>query len=628
MRLRTKIVFAITSMVVVLVTGFSYIYISQLLRQKVSDTYDECNTLAKLLVFHTREAIPDLSSTRVDVNNPKAVRAALKQYLQLDPNLNNEFNGIVSIWPDVIDASLVDEEGQALLHTNPAMVGKMVPARPDLELLRYAGIRQQFAMILGVAQNYDIRLPVQLNQVPFGSVHIGVRTSFLRKDIEDRLRHAMVLAIGAIFVSLFLSAAVSHVALTPLQRISERIDMLTADSPELPTGEQENHDEYGLVTLKIAHLGRQMQDVKEVFSELKGNLDQIMGNLQDGLVLFTRDWRIVLVSASAERFLERPRSQILARRVGEVFSQHTPLGDLVLESFRQRRPVSQRTVQALGQNIQVSLDFILEGGTQIGALLTMRDTESVRRIEDEIELSRRLAAIGRLTSGVAHEVKNPINAIVLHLENLRHKLPELQPDAKRHIDVIGSEIHRLDRVVQVLVDFTRPVELRLREVDLRRVLEDVVAVAQPEAETLGVSIERDLPSEPVLVSIDSDLIKQAVLNVVINGIQAMPDGGKLRVSLSRRNGFAITAIQDQGPGIPDEMREKIFTLYFTTKKTGSGIGLAMAYRVMQLHHGTVDFRSVQGEGTTFDLSLPLLPERQEALLKSRQQESEDALKDA
>ncbi len=624
MRLRTKIVLAITSMVVVLVAGFSYIYISQLLRQKVSDTYEKCNTLANMLVFHTREAIPDLTSTKVDVNNPKAVRAALKQYLQLDPNLNNEFKALVGSWPDVIDASLLDEDGQAILHTNPQMVGKMVPARPDFELLRYAGIRQQFAMILGVSQNYDIRLPVQLNQVPFGSVHIGVRTSFLRRDIEDRLRHAVVLAIGAIFLSLFLSAAVSHVALTPLQRINERIDMLTADSPQTLSGEDESHDEYGLVTLKIAHLGRQMQDVKEVFSELKGNLDQIMGNLQDGLVLFTRDWRIVLVSASAERFLERPRAQILARRVGEVFSPDNPLGDLVLESFRQRRPVSQRTVQALGQKIQVSLDFILEGGTQIGALLTMRDTESVRRIEDEIELSRRLAAIGRLTSGVAHEVKNPINAIVLHLENLRHKLPELQPDAKRHIDIIGSEIHRLDRVVQVLVDFTRPVELRLREVDLRKVLEDVVAVAQPEAETLGVRIERNLPIEPVLVSIDSDLIKQAVLNVMLNGIQAMAHGGKLSVSLSCKNGSAIAEIKDEGPGIPDDVREKIFTLYFTTKKSGTGIGLAMTYRVMQLHHGTVDFRSAPGQGATFDLSLPLLPAPLEALLKSRSSEAEDS----
>ena len=616
MRLRTKIVLAITSMVALLVAGFSYIYISQLLRQKVSDTYDQCKTLAYQLVFDTREAIPDLSSTKVDVNNPVAVRVALSQFIQTDPNLTNQFKTIVGSWPDVIDATLVDDQGHALLHTNPQMIGKMVPERPDFKLLRYAGIRQQFALVLGTSDNYNVSMPVELNNAPFGSVRIGVRTSFLRRDIEDRLRHAFVLAVGSILLSLFLAAGISHAALTPLQRISERLDQLTTgETKDVPGDPSTSGDksEYGMVTLKIAHLGRQMRDVKEVFSELKDNLDTIMGNLQDGLVLFTRDWRIVLVSASAERFLERPRSSILGRRVAEVFSPGTQLGALVLDSFRERRAFSQKTVEVVGQKIQVSLDFILEGGAQIGALLTMRDTESVRQIEDEIELSRRLAAIGRLTSGVAHEVKNPINAIVLHLENLRHKLPELQPDAARHIDVISSEIHRLDRVVQVLVDFTRPVELHLREIDLRRILEDVTALAQPDAETHGVRIERNFPPEPVLVNVDVDLIKQAVLNVMINGVQAMPEGGKLRVGVVRKNGTAVAEIEDQGVGIPEDMREKIFTLYFTTKKTGSGIGLAMAYRVLQLHHGFVDFRPAPGQGTTFELSLPLLPARAEAL---------------
>src|SRR5882672_8200210 len=616
MRLRTKIVLAVTSMVTLLVAGFSYIYISQLLRQKVSDTYEECKTIANQMIVATRDAVPDLSSTKIDVNNPKAVRAALTQFLQTDPNLTNHFKTIVGSWPAVIDATLVDDRGHALLHTNPQMIGKIVPERPDFELLRYAGIRQQFELVLGTSDNYDVTTPVELNSAPFGSLRIGVRTSFLRRDIEDRLRHAFVLAVGSILLSLFLAAAISHAALAPLQRISERLDQLANGDgkPGEGSGKEGGKDEYGMVTLKIAHLGRQMRDVKEVFSELKDNLDQIMGNLQDGLVLFTRDWRIVLVSASAERFLERPRSQILAKRVTEVFSPGNQLGALVLESFRERRALSQKSVEVVGQKIQVSLDLILEGGAQIGALLTMRDTESVRQIEDEIELSRRLAAIGRLTSGVAHEVKNPINAIVLHLENLRHKLPELQPDAARHIDVISSEIHRLDRVVQVLVDFTRPVELHLREIDLRRILEDVTALAQPEAETRGVHIERNFPREPVPVNVDVDLIKQAVLNVMLNGVQAMPQGGNLRVSVSRKNGSAVAEIEDQGVGIPEEMREKIFTLYFTTKKSGSGIGLAMAYRVMQLHHGFVDFRPAPEKGTTFELSLPLLPSRMEPVI--------------
>ncbi|HEY6938563.1 MAG TPA: ATP-binding protein, partial [Terriglobales bacterium] len=371
--------------------------------------------------------------------------------------------------------------------------------------------------------------------------------------------------------------------------------------------DKERQDEYGLVTLKIAHLGRQMRDVKEVFSALKDNLDQIMSTLQDGLMLFTRDSRVVLVSASAERFVGRPRGEILGRNVNDVFAESTRLGHVVLESFRLRRPLNQGEVEGEnGRRIQVSVDFIQEGGEQIGALLVMRDAESVRRIEDEIELSRRLSAIGRLTSGVAHEVKNPINAIVVHLEVLRQKLQQIDPDTRRHMDVIGSEIQRLDRVVQTLVDFTRPVELRLGEVDLRKLLEDVAVLAAPEAERHGVIIIRDLPPEELPVSVDSDLVKQALLNVVNNGVQAMPEGGTLTMAATRTNGVATVDIHDQGHGIPADVRDKIFNLYFTTKKSGSGIGLPMTYRIMQLHHGDIDFDSAENQGTTFHLTFPLL----------------------
>jgi signal transduction histidine kinase len=235
----------------------------------------------------------------------------------------------------------------------------------------------------------------------------------------------------------------------------------------------------------------------------------------------------------------------------------------------------------------------------------MRDAESVRRIEDEIELSRRLAAIGRLTSGVAHEVKNPINAIVIHLEVLRERLQGLDPATRRHMDIITSEIHRLDRVVQTLVDFTRPVDLKLAETDLLGLVEDVVVLASPEAERLGVRIEHTSSTPARPVKVDADLLKQALLNVVINGIQAMPEGGALRIHLSSENGSAEIQVQDDGPGISPEIRDKIFNLYFTTKEKGSGIGLAMTYRVMQLHNGSVDFVSEPGEGTIFRLRLPL-----------------------
>src|SRR6202034_3514193 len=174
-----------------------------------------------------------------------------------------------------------------------------------------------------------------------------------------------------------------------------------------------------------------------------------------------------------------------------------------------------------GRHVEISLDFIHDERAvypqeSLGALLTLHDVESVREIESDLELSRRLAAIGRLTAGVGHEVKNPINAIVVHIELLRNKI-QAGGDALRHLDVIQSEIHRLERVVQTLVDFSRPVELQLKDQDLRGVVSSVLMLASAELETRGISVESAVPAQAVLCRVDSDLLKQALLNVVLNG---------------------------------------------------------------------------------------------------------------
>src|SRR5260370_551036 len=256
----------------------------------------------------------------------------------------------------------------------------------------------------------------------------------------------------AVLCSLLLAAGLSRVALGPLENINRSLDSM-AESDGSDLSAQAGHDEYGLVSLKIAHLGRQMRDAREIFSALKSNVDQIMTSLQDGLMLFTRDSRVVLVSAAIEGFLGRSRGELLGRTVKEIFSPESALGASMLDAFRLHHNVEQHEIETPnGRRVQISLDFIQERGTQIGALLTMRDAESARRIEDEIELSRRISASGPVIRGVAHEGKNPINAIVLQLQLLRNKLQQIDPDTNRHVDIIDSEIHRLDRVVQILVE--------------------------------------------------------------------------------------------------------------------------------------------------------------------------------
>ena len=604
MRRKTIIVLVITLMVTAMVTAFSYLYISQILRLRIANAYETAVSLTRQLEYAANNAIPDFSSTSVDTNDPAAVSRALADYVQTDVDTNNLLQSDPGDWQYINDVCIVDVNGKALLHTNSKLVGKVIPPRPKFEQVVHARFREQIRLVFSPATVYDVTYPLKLSGAPFGTIRIGVQTAFLKSEVQARLMRALYISVAVIFVSLILAAGISNLALGPLKEISRNLDNVTAGEADL-YGDESQHDEYGLVTLKIANLGRQIRDSREIFSALKDNVDQLMSKLQDGLMLFARDSRVVLVSAPVESFLGRPRGDLLGCTVQEVFDRNSLLGSALLEAFERRRPLSQREFEAAGgRRVQVSLDFVQEKNSQIGALVIMRDTESVRRIGDEIEMSRRLSASGRLTRGVAHEVKNPINAIVLHLQLLRNKLTQQEPDTGRHMDIIDSEIRRLDRVVQTLVDFTRPRDLHLEEVDLRRLLEDVLQLAAPDAEQHGVTIARHLPEVRLPVKVDVDLMKQAILNVVINGVQAMPGGGVLTISAGREHGVILAEVQDQGGGIPKEMHDKVFELYFTTKKEGSGIGLAQTYQILQWHYGTVDFESAETTGTIFRFQIP------------------------
>ena len=238
-------------------------------------------------------------------------------------------------------------------------------------------------------------------------------------------------------------------------------------------------------------------------------------------------------------------------------------------------------------------------------MVRLRDAEAQRQLGRELQTADRLAALSRVSGGVAHEVKNPLNAMLLHVEVARAKLAHGDTAIEPQIEIISSEIARLDRVVKTFLDFTRPVELRMTTMPVSELLEEMVALARPQAEAAGIRVILEDDSGGAPVRVDRDLFKQAVLNVVVNAIEAMPHGGELRLACHSSASTAEIRISDSGPGIPPALSEKIFRLYFTTKEKGSGIGLAMTFRMVQLHDGTIEFSSQPGKGTTFTLRIPV-----------------------
>src|SRR5258705_129162 len=251
-------------------------------------------------------------------------------------------------------------------------------------------------------------------------------------------------------------------------------------------------------------------------------------------------------------------------------------------------------------------------------------------MQSTIAYSRKLVAVGRLTAGIAHEVKNPLNAMMIHLELLRTKIkraavPKAEPvvvgglglaeahsperaeasDALQHVEIIESEIRRLDEVVQGFLKFTRPEDLRLQPVWVKDVFDEILPLIEPEARKNNVRVEVNAPSEAHRVNGDAAMLRQAFLNLAINACQAMPDGGTLRLSCAAAaSNRVMVRFEDTGVGIPAEHLPKIFDLYFTTKDDGTGIGLSMVYRIIQLHDGEVEVESTKGRGTTFRVLLP------------------------
>jgi signal transduction histidine kinase len=263
----------------------------------------------------------------------------------------------------------------------------------------------------------------------------------------------------------------------------------------------------------------------------------------------------------------------------------------------------------------------------IGAMLVARNLGYMNQVHSTLNYSRKLAALGRLMAGVAHEVKNPLNAMTIHLELLKQKWsrqavaaavhvaadrqgraggePAPPPDLGKHVDIISSEIQRLDQVLNGFLKFSRPDELKLQPVTLPAIISDIVTSITPEAERLRVTVKHDCPSDLPPINADPGMLRQALLNLALNACQAMPDGGTLRLACrTAARGRVEIDVEDTGVGIQPENLQKIFDLYFTTKEKGSGIGLSMVYRIAQLHDGEVEVESTPGRGTRFRLLFP------------------------
>jgi signal transduction histidine kinase len=629
MRLKTKLVVSATGLTCAIVLILSALFVSELMRQRIEQTVTANDMLAHQVYLMTRQAVVSGLTAHPPVDRSDgALHAAVTDALRSDQPLADVMNTIVRYSETVQDVSVTDAHGMTLVSTDPDALDQPAVPRFSLASLQNGGTAHQLKVVFGKPRVLDISQALDRNGKPFLVAHIGVRSTFLGNSYEPWLRAALWFTLATALAAMLAAGVLANLALRPLEAISTRLESLTRAGRTIGNGDSSGmlaanvgSDAVVRVTKTIDRLGEQMRTQEAGYTALQANLNQMLDTLRDGVLLFTADRRAVMVSDAVAYFLATPvghgHEEMVGKRLEEIFAPESALGTAVLEAFADGGQVSAQSVTLEdGRQVQISLDRIDDGlgGSNMGTLLTLRDMESAAQLGQELEVSRRLAAIGRLTAGVGHEVKNPINAMVVHLELLRGKLApggaEAFPGAQRHVDILAGEMQRLDRVVQTLADFSRPMELHLREHDLRQVIGVVLELTAVEMEENGVQVEVEAPHDPIVVRADAELMQQAVLNLLLNGMQAMPEGGALRVKMWREHQLAVVEVIDEGIGIPAEVLPRIFELYFTTKAKGSGIGLAMTYRILQLHGGAMDVRSNADphspeRGSVFTFKLPI-----------------------
>jgi len=591
--LRTKQVLGVTGLVGAVVAGLSVHDLAEQARVRLEESDARGQLLARAIYQRAFAVIPGAADPVAALSGDGGVRAILES----------------SIYSKgVTYAAIVDANGTVIAQYPPEQISS--PMREAVPLLsdftRQGAIAQLREIFFGDGRTFEVREDLKIGGVN-AVTRIGVSTLLVRSELQKALYPVLVTAgylligatLGALLLSQWLLRPI-HVLRSGLRRLERGEPAAALDLPQ---------DEFGEMGQEIRAVSEKLLAGREVTGPEAG-LDSIVEHLADAVGIFGPNGDVLFANPALRA--------LLAACEHEGKKPFDGLVDHTHDTRESAEPVTMSLPS--GESEGGTRDWLVtahpvEGPDErlLGVMIVARDVGALGAVESTFKYSRKLAALGQLTAGVAHEVKNPLNAMTIHLELLKGKLTararpgeDASSDpALDHVAIIGNEIKRLDQVVQGFLKFTRPEDLRLQPVAVDTLLQEIAKVVEPDAAGSGVRVQVECPASVPDVHGDPGSLRQALLNLSINACQAMTHGGTLRLAAraASRRRVEIT-VEDTGSGIKPTEMPRIFDLYFTTKDGGSGIGLSMVYRTVQMHDGDIEVQSTVGTGTTFRILLP------------------------
>jgi two-component system sensor histidine kinase HydH len=361
----------------------------------------------------------------------------------------------------------------------------------------------------------------------------------------------------------------------------------------------------GIVTLMLA---QGFRTTRASLTRVRAFSDQLVAHLPMGLVAVDANDRITAFNEAAAAILKREVADVLGRPAADVLP---PACRELLDGVRGGGRVLAREIDCPVAGGRITpLDIVATGltggeGEPAGRIALFRDRTEIRRLEQEVARSQRLASVGSLAAGVAHEIRNPLSSLKGFATYFRDR-HGADPEDGKVAAIMIQEVERLNRVIGQLLEFARPPQLDLRPTDLADVVRQAVTLVAGQARARGIAVRTELADLPK-ARFDGDRIKQVLLNLFLNALAAMEGGGTLTVVLAPEDGCVRIAVCDSGIGIDREDLGRVFDPYYTTKPSGTGLGLAIAHQIVEAHGGEIRLESEPGRGTTVTVTLPVRP---------------------
>lgn len=341
-------------------------------------------------------------------------------------------------------------------------------------------------------------------------------------------------------------------------------------------------------------------------------LEIVLDSMTDGVVVLNRDHVIILHNKSAERLLPFVSGEIVEKPLWKAVGDPEISGFFKASLESQERIYDEQfTLDSSGgiKILSCSIMPLVRTGEVLGSLVHIENVTEKKSKEARLRRAESLASLTTLAAGVAHEIKNPLGSIGIHIQLIQKELLAKKKRSTstihRYLDIINEEIERLDGIVINFLFAVRPMNTNLERRQLNELVKDTIEFVKYELEEANIKVEESLSNRLPKLDLDERYIKQALLNLIKNGITAMPDGGNLKFETQISSEDVQLKISDNGVGIPEENMAKIFEPYFTTREFGSGLGLTVVYKILKEHGGEISLTSKAGEGTAFTMSFPV-----------------------